>query len=431
MTRKKDGLMRTLTRGAVAGASAIVLGLGIGTTAVAAPDATADQRASRTSAAGISPEVLAALQRDLGLTADQVKARVAQQARASKIDSKLQALLGPAFGGSWFDARSGTLVVGVTEPQRLAEVMAAGAEARLVQHSQAELDGIIAELDALAGKANDSGKGQRSAGGKLHLAVAGLTGWRVDPTTNTVVVTALAGRPRAAVLDRLARYGDAVRVEFTDVAPRTTANFMDGGDAINGGSCSAGFNLRNASTGQGYLLTAGHCVSAGSLTTGQGGVIFGPVLESWFPTFDDAIVRNDNPGYWIQGPWVDTNPSNGPVIVISGFSDSPVGTSICKSGITTKLTCGTITAKDETVVFDGTNTVYGLTRHSACVEKGDSGGANYRVSGNSAEGVTSGAVLYGPTLRCGQAVGQPTVSWYFPIADSLAYYGPRYGVTLW
>ena len=38
---------------------------------------------------------------------------------------------------------------------------------------------------------------------------------------------------------------------------------------INGGSCSAGFNLRNPSTGQGYLLTAGHCVSAGSTLTAR------------------------------------------------------------------------------------------------------------------------------------------------------------------
>jgi hypothetical protein len=152
--------------------------------------------------------------------------------------------------------------------------------------------------------------------------------------------------------------------------------------------------------------------------------------ETW-ATYDDALIRNDNAGYWIQGPWVDTNPSNGGIIVVSGFSDSPVGTSICKYGVKTNWPAGPSPPRTRRVTFDGTNTVHGLTRHSACVEKGDSGGANYRVSGNSAEGVTSGAVLYGATLRCGQAVGQPTISWYFPIADSLAYYGPKYGVTVW
>ena len=53
--------------------------------------------------------------------------------------------------------------------------------------------------------------------------------------------------------------------------------------------------------------------------------------------------------------------------------------------------------------------------------------------GYAAEGVTSGAQLWTKdgALRCGQAVGQPNVSWYFPIADSLAYYGPKYGVSVW
>jgi streptogrisin C len=422
--------MRMFVRGVVASVSITVFGLGVSTVAVAAPEA-GDQRASGSSAQGVAPEVLAALQRDLHLTADQAKARLAQQAKAMEVDSKIEGVVGQAFGGSWFDSRLGKLVVGVTQPQSVASVQAAGAEARVVDHSMAELDAIMDELDALAGKAAGSDKAQRAGGGKRQSAVAGLTTWYVDPTTNSVVVTAASKQAQATALARLDKYGDAVRVEVSAITPVTTANFMDGGDAINGGSCSAGFNLRNSSTGQGYLLTAGHCVTAGTTTTGQGGVAFGPVLESWFPTYDDAIIRNDNPGYWIQGPWVDTNPSNGGVIVVSGYSDSPVGTSICKSGITTKLTCGTITAKDQTVTYSGGATVYGLTRHSACVEPGDSGGANYRVTGNSAEGVTSGAVLYGASRRCGQAVGQPTVSWYFPIADSLAYYGPKYGVTVW
>ncbi|GAA3873381.1 hypothetical protein GCM10022243_43160 [Saccharothrix violaceirubra] len=43
-------------------------------------------------------------------------------------------------------------------------------------------------------------------------------------------------------------------------------------------------------------------------------------------------------------------------------------------------------------------------------------------------------MISGATLnagRCPQRIGQRNVSWYYPIADSLAYYGPRYGVVLW
>ncbi len=216
--------------------------------------------------------------------------------------------------------------------------------------------------------------------------------------------------------------------------PRTTANYMDGGDEINGATCSAGFNLRNPSTGQGFLLTAGHCQSAGSTLSGQGGVNFGPVLESWFPTFDDSIARNDSAGYWIQGPWVDYNPSNGGYINTSGYTDAPIGTWICKAGITTKWTCGQITGKNETVTYSGSRTVYGLTRHNACVEPGDSGGANVSVTSSyAAEGVTSGASMIsdGFRYRCRSVYGLENVSWYYPIAKSLAYYGPKYGVAVW
>ena len=33
--------------------------------------------------------------------------------------------------------------------------------------------------------------------------------------------------------------------------------------------------------------------------------------------------------------------------------------------------------------------------------------------------------------RCLAKFGQTNVSWYFPIANSMSYYGPKYGVTTW
>ena len=89
-----------------------------------------------------------------------------------------------------------------------------------------------------------------------------FTALSIDALSNTVHITATREQAGAAK-ELQAKYGDAVSVELSAAAPEPTANWMDGGDAINGGSCSAGFNLRNPSTGQGYLLTAGHCVNAG------------------------------------------------------------------------------------------------------------------------------------------------------------------------
>lgn len=406
--------------------SVLVAALGLS----AAPGAPASAQEDRKDA---SEEIYAALERDLGLSRKQAEELGRQQERATRLDLELQKSLGAAYAGAWFDSTTGRLVVNVTDKAALEQARAAGADARLAKHDLRKLESIKAELDAMAGVRADNLRRQASTGRDI-----GLSAWTVDPVTNTVEVLVTpeqAGRAK----ELLARYGSAVTLTEVPTAPEVAANFMDGGDEINNRTCSAGFNLRNPTTKIGYLLTAGHCVSAGSTLRGQGNVVFGKVLESWFPTFDDAIARNDNPGYWIQGPWVDTNPSNSGVVTSSGFTDGPVGTVICKSGITTKWTCGKITAKNETVTYSGGFTVHGLTRHDACVEKGDSGGANISVNGSirRAEGVTSGASLikWDGKLRCIGAIfgwlGIKSVSWYFPIADSLAYYGPRYGVTTW
>lgn len=376
--------------------------------------------------------VLAALKRDLGMSEEQAKRHGAQQTKAIKLDEALRVSLGDAFAGSSYDAKSGRLVVMVSDAAKLDDAEAAGADARPVKRSKAQLDAIKEELDTAAGKAEGSSAAKRRPNGPRQPSVAGMTSWYVDTQSNTVHVTVQKGRAKEAAA-KLGKYGDAVTIEESELDP-TQAEFMDGGDLINYSLCSAGFNLRNPSTGQGFLLTAGHCVSNGSTVTGQGGFTFGRVLESWFPTYDDAIVRNDSAGRFVQGPWVDYNPSQGGYITTQSYTDAPVGTTLCKSGITTKWTCGKITVKDETVTMDSVNTVYGLTRHSACVEKGDSGGANVSVTSTyAAEGVSSGASLRsdGTRPRCLSTFGQTNVSWYYPIADSLAHYGPRYGVNIW
>ena len=378
-------------------------------------------------------DIYKALERDLGWDRDTTDKMGALQEQAMELDAGLQRRLGSAYAGAFFDAERGRLVVNSTTSAGVKLANGAGAEGRLVKHSLAELEKIKGSLDDAAGVVPANGaERRRTKGGDI-----GLSAWSVDPVTNSVLVS-VTEKEAGAAKELLARYGEAVTIEEITAEPQIAANWMDGGDAINGSSCSAGFNLRNTSNGNQYLLTAGHCVNAGSTLRGQGNVNFGNVLESWFPSFDDAIARNTNTSYWIQGPWVDTNPSNGGIVTSSGFTDGLVGTTVCKSGITTKWTCGSITAKNQTVTY-WAGAVSGLTRHNACVEPGDSGGANVSVSGATrrAEGVTSGASLidWGGKKRCISAVfgwlGLDDTSWYFPIADSLAYYGPKYGVSTW
>lgn len=392
----------------------------ISTLALGASPALAQEKRSEVA------DMTAAISRDLGLSADQVKTVSVQQERAIALDERLQKELGDGFAGDYFDIKSGQLVVNVTDRTLLEKVKAAGATPRLAANNLKQLGLAMHELGG-----PDTSSDKREVV-KSQSAFAGLA---IDPISNTVKITATKEQAGAA-REAIAKYGDLVSVETIDSLPEPAANWMDGGDGYNGNNCSAGFNLRNTSTGAKYLLTAGHCLNDGQLVSGQGGVFFGTTLESWFPTYDDAIVRNQNTGYWIQGPWFDSNPSNGAFHSFSGMTDAPVGTIVCKAGIKTKFTCGFITVKNEDVTYSSGETVFNMTRHSACVEPGDSGGSNLSYIGGKfrAEGVTSGARMRrdaNNVRRCLSKFGETNVSWYFPVVDSMSYYGPKYGATLW
>jgi streptogrisin C len=371
--------------------------------------------------AGIHPSVLAAVQRDLDLSAADAERLIRRQAGVSQLSADLAAKLGDDYAGSWFDHKAGKLVVAVSRSERAALARAGGAHTKVVTRSLRALNAITAELDTLA--ARDRSRGAKPAPGDApqKSKLIGAVSWSVDVQRNQVLVKVRQGQ-RAIVAGLLAKHGDAVRIEETDVAPRTTADYLDGGDRYN--SCSVGFNV--ALNGVGYFLTAGHCGTPGVIAV-QNSVRIGPFVESYFPTFDDALVEVDNPDFWIQGPWVfpyDGNPDS--FLEIHGYLDSPVDTVLCKSGYKTGLTCGWIRAKDVTVNYVQ-GPVFGLTQHSACVEGGDSGGANYSPIGsqNFAEGMTSGGTFFIGDSRCLNKVDpmRENESFYQPIAPSIEFYG--------
>lgn len=431
----RSGTVRRVIRGATVGVAVVALAF-VGVTPASAqglgtndrsPDAPPAQPGEFTERAGLvqarggaatgAAEIREALERDLGLSGAALDRLLADSATATALDAQLQGQLGGSYAGSWLDHNSGSLTVAVTDRGAASLARAAGAQARVVDRSEQDLTAITDELVARA-EADPS-------------ALAGAFSWGLDPAANQVVVTVEDGTA-GAVAGALAGYGDAVRIEEAAAAPQLAQQlpFLDGGIAYdsNLGGCSTGFNLRDGA-GTGFFLTAGHCSGGGGgvgTQTSHAGIGIGPFVSSFFPTFDDAIVRNDNPGFWIQGPWVWVYPG---FATVNGFTDAPVGTPVCKSGRTTLLTCGVITLKDEDVTFSGGQTVFDMTRHNACVEPGDSGGSNLNVAGgNFAEGVTSGAQLIGGL--CLGRFGLQNVSWYFPIVDSLPFYNAVFGVNL-
>ena len=231
-----------------------------------------------------------------------------------------------------------------------------------------------------------------------------VTGWYVDPVTNSVVVSATddnAARTFAAG-------ARAVRIEHAITRPRLLAD-LHGGDTITtseGGRCSVGFNAISGHTR--YVITAGHCTKLGGTWSGPDGQPIGPAAKSSFPGHDYGLVEVTSPT-WAQTHNVDADRG---YVTVAGSVPAKVGDRVCLSGSTSGFHCGYVQTVGETVNYGDGDVVHGLTKTNVCAEAGDSGGSF--MSGNQAQGTLSGGS--GGCLLGGE-------SYFQPIQEVLTAYG--------
>jgi streptogrisin C len=341
----------------IAGAAVTALGL---VAAVAIPAATAVAEPRSVAAPdpdGAPAAIVGAMQRDFGITADQARTRLSNEAKAARTEARLRKQLGSAFGGAYLNADATVFTVAVTTEAAAAAVRGQGATARIVSRSAQSLEAVKARLDANGAAAPDA-----------------VAGWYVDPVSTSVVVVAKTTAAAASFIAGSGVRDSAVRIQVSAETPRTLIDVV-GGRAyfIGGGRCSIGFSV------SGGFVTAGHCGRVGSATTQPTGTFRG----SSFPGNDYAWVQvasGNTPLPLVEG-------YSNPDVTVSGSQEAATGASICRSGSTTGWHCGTIQAKNQTVNYPQ-GTVTGLTRTNVCAEPGDSGGS--WLSGSQAQGVTSG-----------------------------------------
>jgi streptogrisin D len=285
-------------------------------------------------------------------------------AAAGKLASTLAKDLGADAAGTYYDATARNLVVNVLDEGAAETVEAAGAKARVVANSLAEIKSARTTL-------------------KQDATIPG-TSWVTDPTTNKVVVTA----DRTVSKAEMAKLTEVVDGLGTMAELKTTKGefkpFIAGGDAITGGGgrCSLGFNVVKG--GEPYFLTAGHCTESISTWSDSSGTEIGTNEVSSFPDNDYGLVKYtaevDHPS--------EVNLYNGSAQAISGAAEATVGMEVTRSGSTTQVHDGTVTGLDATVNYGSGDIVNGLIQTDVCAEPGDSGGALF--SGSDAIGLTSG-----------------------------------------
>ncbi|WP_049557944.1 S1 family peptidase [Nonomuraea sp. SBT364] len=333
------------------------------------------------------PAVIDALERDLGLTEQQVVTRLANEQRAAAVETALTASLGDSYGGAWLNADASKLMVATTDSAAKPAIEAQGAEPVVVTRTLAQLNETKAKLDQAPRKAR-----------------TGASLWYVDVTTNSVVVLAAQLEAAEALAAAAGVDRSAVQVAVSAERPQPYMDIIGGSPFYIGGSrCSVGFAVTRGST-PGFV-TAGHCGRAGARTSNPTGTFQG----SSFPGNDYAWVAapGHNPTPYVRG-------AGGSLVTVRGSTQASVGSSICRSGSTTGWRCGTIQQHNASVTYPQ-GTVSGLTRTSACAQPGDSGGSF--ISGSQAQGVTSGG-----SGNC--SVGGTT--YHQPVNEILS----RYGLTL-
>ncbi|KWV32477.1 S1 family peptidase [Micromonospora rifamycinica] len=234
------------------------------------------------------------------------------------------------------------------------------------------------------------------------------TTWGPDPTTGRLTLTVddtVHPEQVRALRVTAVRAGADLRHE-----PGRLRLLIAGGQAVYGGGarCSLGANVRSGTTS--YFLTAGHCTATATSWYADAGqtTVLGTRVASSFPTNDYGLVRYT--GRVDRPSAVYTYPG---LLTINGVGTAYIGQAVCRSGSTTGVRCGTVTALNQTVNW-AEGSVSGLIRTNICAEPGDSGGPLYVAATGMIIGILSGG--------SGNCTSGGT-TFYQPIAEALAAYG--------
>ncbi|WP_406234363.1 S1 family peptidase [Nocardia sp. NBC_01009] len=387
----RSAARQTRVRKTVIAASAAILLFGpTAAVATAQPDPNA----------GLSPELAAAVARDLKISPEEYlhRADLAQQAAAFATTAQRQ--YPQVFAGSWLD-EAGRVVValapgsGNDEARKAAD--SAGFEVRNVAKSEAALRG---EKTAF----------ERWLDGQPEAVSALVRGAVIDTVNNSVAVRVdKPGLPMPSFIDpmRVMVMAPPVASEPANL-PRAGEIAGEARGALSGGDgfasiggdtslrCSFGFNGTDRS-GNTVNITAGHCnpdiPSAGNgnaagvfeLHGDRAGAQLGTFQKSVLGAQDYSIVRiNDQAKGRFENNGVRV-PGRAP-IPIDGVATPVVGAPVCKSGSRTGFSCGVVNAVDQTVLVGDRELTQSFSAN-ICALPGDSGGPI--VTGRMALGISS------------------------------------------
>jgi streptogrisin C len=338
-----------------------------------------------------------------GLTADEARAQLTAQDDAHRLAATLPAGVRQRSAGQWFDAATGKLTVAVTTQAAADQARAAGAAAKVVSRSQAELDRTDAAVRSLVG-----------------TGVPGVYGWGVDVRGNEVGVSVDRTKKTAATESFLSGARElGVRITETETSPKQQSGTIQTGNPWWPGSesnCSVGFPVTD-SAGAKHFLTAGHCTNdrdqAAYGASGQQNKIgtsnVGGTHSVNAREGDMGVVAVTEAGWNLSAS---VNTWGEPAVTLTGAAEAMVGDRVCHSGNTSHWQCGEVKYTHKSADYGNGLIIDDLTWTTACSLGGDSGGG--WLLGDKATGLHDG----GPS-QCVQNPGDGDLSLFQPVVEAL------------
>lgn len=380
------------------------------TTLLWSPGAVAAPSDVQAPASALPSELVDAVQRDLGMSAQEYldRAAAAQQLRSYADDFRKER---PAeFAGAWL-GDDGIPVVAVTTTEAADEVAEDGFRTLRSPVSADSLDRSLDEFGKWIAEL------PREVSSQVNSAAVDVLGGRV--------VVDIANSPIGRALDLPTAIANLqVVLSPPAPAPGPPPAVMGGDDYVTSNQplataplesveiCSFGFNATDSS-GDPVTLTAGHC------DPGNGAAVYLPDREDIRAStpvgrferssvggadgLDYAVIALDDAGVAAGLDRPTVRGANGTSLSITGTASPVIGAPVCKSGQASSFTCGVVAAdRVETQLILGSGesrTIRGFAS-TACTLAGDSGGAI--VTGTLALGITSGSNS-GNAPSCGEA----------------------------
>jgi streptogrisin C len=296
------------------------------------------------------------------------------------------------LGGSWIDGKSGRLVVAVTKDSVNNAGTSADVKTKTVENSLPDLNALKDKVDQVADQDDPEN-----------------AGWFVDEPNNAVTVQIpapdMTAPGTAKFVADVRALGTTVRIDPIPAAPRNNDDIQNG-DRIAAQSefCTAGWAVRDAS-GRDLLMTAGHCLEADAGPWARDGVSIGTDAGHDIAPDDWGLIGVD--AVSTARPTSRVNLFNGTIAQVGGQTELPVGSTVCKSGATSKQTCGRITAVNVAGKIGGekfTDRVF----TDLCSQPGDSGAPVYQIDPDKpGQVIALGVNITGnDTTTCKKGVGE-------------------------